>query len=390
MKKKFLVLCSLLAFWACSDDKSDDGSSAERLFLAALNGEDIEEDSDDLDERRRSSSSSWDEDASDPEEWDEDYTSEEWDEDHDWDDGFDSDEDFYDDSDEWDERSSSSKKTDEVRSSSSADKSPESFDNPEVNIKPESSSSNSSSSAESSSSNSSSSARSSSSSYKNCCSDIPPISDKPLYTDLWYGDLVAVNTDVYAGETWHNRDVGLWFTNSDSIDGGESRIIWPVLPGTAYYEASLDPIIEYCGGLCGEFQLDGNALSYDPFVAVGFDLVGLDSNGRDIAVDVSNWEGICIQYTADVIPTLLLDLGDSVNETVEYDLPRVRLPKSVSGAGRCYLWSDFEQEGWGRRGHITGEQAATQLVKIVFKIQAIDRSKGYFSIVSLGTVKGNK
>ena len=212
----------------------------------------------------------------------------------------------------------------------------------------------------------------------------------PTYSDLWYGDLVAVNTDVYAGEKWKNRDAGLWFTTSDSIDGGESRIIWPVLPGTAYDAASLDPVIEYCYGLCGEFQLSGPALPYDPFVAIGFHLVGLDSNGKDIAVDVSNWEGICIQYTADVIPMLLLDLGDSVNKTLNGDLPRVRLPKSISGADRCYLWSDFEQEGWGRGDHITGEQAATQLVKIIFKIQSIDRSKGYFSIISLGTVKGNK
>jgi Cobalamin biosynthesis protein CobT (nicotinate-mononucleotide:5, 6-dimethylbenzimidazole phosphoribosyltransferase) len=368
MKKKLLILCSLLAFLACSDDKSGDGSSAGQLFLEALHSDDVEEDSED----------------SDPEELDEDSDPEELEED------LDSDEDFIDDSDEQDEPSSSSKKKNAVRSSSSVDKSPESSEYSEVNIEPASSSSNLSGNAWSSSSSSNRSARSSSSSYKNCCADVPSISISPTYSDLWYGDLVAVNTDVYAGEKWKNRDAGLWFTTSDSIDGGESRIIWPVLPGTAYDAASLDPVIEYCYGLCGEFQLSGPALPYDPFVAIGFHLVGLDSNGKDIAVDVSNWEGICIQYTADVIPMLLLDLGDSVNKTLNGDLPRVRLPKSISGADRCYLWSDFEQEGWGRGDHITGEQAATQLVKIIFKIQSIDRSKGYFSIISLGTVKGNK
>lgn len=337
MKKKLLILCGLFAFLACSEDKGVDGSSTDRPFGAVLHGEDVE-----LDEN------------------------------------LDSDENSIDDSDEQDEPSSSSKKKNAVRSSSSADKSRKSSEDSEINIEPVSSSSPSSASA-----------RSSSSSYKNCCADVSPISAPALFTDLWYGDLYAVNTDVYAGEKWKNRDVGLWFTDTDSIDGGESRIIWPELPGTAYDEASLDPIIDYCYGLCGEFQLDGSAL-YDPFVVIGFFLVGLDSNGKDIAVDVSNWEGICIQYTASVAPAILLDLGDSVNKTLEYDVPMVRLPKSIFGTNRCYLWSDFEQEGWGQGDHITGEQAATHLARVIFRMQEKDGSKGYFNITSLGTAKAYK
>jgi len=368
MKKKLLILCSLLAFLACSDDKSNDGPSAGPSFWEALHSENIEENSDEPNREER----------------DEDSDQEELEED------LDSDEDFIDDSDEQDEPSSSSKKKNAVRSSSSVDKSPESSEYSEVNIEPASSSSNLSGNAWSSSSSSNRSARSSSSSYKNCCADVPSISISPTYSDLWYGDLVAVNTDVYAGEKWKNRDAGLWFTTSDSIDGGESRIIWPVLPGTAYDAASLDPVIEYCYGLCGEFQLSGPALPYDPFVAIGFHLVGLDSNGKDIAVDVSNWEGICIQYTADIASMLLLDLGDSVNKMMENDLPRVKIPKSYAGAGRCYLWSSFEREKKDRGFNITGEQAAKQLVKIIFRLQSNDDSVGTFSIISLGTAKAYK
>lgn len=337
MKKKLLILCSLLAFLACSEDKGVDGSSTDRPFGAVLHGEDVELEED-----------------------------------------LDSDENSIDDSDEQDEPSSSSKKKNAVRSSSSADKNRKSSEDSDVNIEPVPPSSNSSASA-----------TLSSSSYENCCADVPSISITPIYPDLWYGDLYSVNTDIYAGEKWKNRDAGLWFTDTDSIGGGESRIIWPELPGTAYDEASLDPIIDYCHGLCGEFQLDGSAL-YDPFVIIGFFLVGLDSNGKDIAVDVSNWEGICIQYTASVAPAILLDLGDSVNKTLEYDVPMVRLPKSSFGTNRCYLWSDFEQEEWGQGGRITGEQASTQLVKIIFRMQEKDGSKGYFNITSLGTAKAYK
>jgi AAA ATPase containing von Willebrand factor type A (vWA) domain len=377
MKRKLLILCGLLAFWACSGDKNVDGVSAERPFGAVLHGEDVEEDS------NVSDSEELDDDF-DPEELDEDADPEELDED------IDLDEDSIDDPDELDEPSSSSKKKNTVRSSSSADKSPESSEYSVVNIEPVSSSSNLSGSAWSSSSSSSRSARSSSTSYKNCCTDIPSIADNPTYTDLWYGFFYTVDTDVYAGKKWKNRDVGLWFTNSDSSDGGESRIIWPERPGTEYDAASLDPIIDYCNGLCGEFRLDGGRLSYDPFVEIGFIMVGQDSNGMDIAVDVSNWEGICIQYTADIAFKLLLDLGDSVNKTMEYDVPMVNIPKSYAGANRCFLWRDFQRAGWGRGTHITGEEAAKQLVKIRFKLQSKDGTAGYFSIISLGTVKGNR
>ena len=248
MKRKLLILCGLLAFWACSGDKNVDGVSAERPFGAVLHGEDVEEDS------NVSDSEELDDDF-DPEELDEDADPEELDED------IDLDEDSIDDPDELDEPSSSSKKKNTVRSSSSADKSPESSEYSVVNIEPVSSSSNLSGSAWSSSSSSSRSARSSSTSYKNCCTDIPSIADNPTYTDLWYGFFYTVDTDVYAGKKWKNRDVGLWFTNSDSSDGGESRIIWPERPGTEYDAASLDPIIDYCNGLCGEFRLDGGRLS---------------------------------------------------------------------------------------------------------------------------------
>ncbi|MBO7412377.1 MAG: hypothetical protein J6U20_01765 [Fibrobacter sp.] len=372
MKKKLLFLCGLLAFWACSDDKSVDVSSSENIFRAFLNDKDGKEDLDDADARLRSSSSSWDEETSDPDEWDEDFDPDE--------DFYDDSDDWDDDSDEWDEPSSSSKKSAATRSSSSVEKNSGSFDDPEISIEPALSSSSTSGTVRSSSS----------SSYKDCCSDIPVTFGNILFHDLWNGDFYTVNTDVYADEWWRNRDLGLWFVETDSIDGGESGIVWPVPPGTEYDAASLDPIIEYCIGLCGEFRLEGSKLSYDPYVQVGFFMVGLDSAGKDIAVDVSNWEGICVQYSATVSIMLFLDLGDSVNREVEYDLPKVQLPKSIDGTAKCFLWSDFSQAGWGRGPKITGEQAATQLARVIFKIQAKDGSSGNFNIISLGTVKGNR
>ena len=351
MKKKLLFLFGLLAFCACSDDKSVDGPSSERLFFALLNGEDIEEDLDDSDARRRSSSSSWDEETSDPDEWD-----------------------------EWEEPSPSSKNSVASYSSASAGKDTEPFGYPGIGIEPAYSSSSSSKNVRSSSS----------SPYKDCCADIPVTSVNVLFHDLWYADDYFVKTGVYADVLWDNMDAGLWFVETDSIDGGQSRIVWPERPGTEYDPASLMPIMDYCYGLCGEFHLDGPSLQYDPYVQVGFFMVGRDPDGKDITVDVSNWEGICVQYSATVSMALLLDLGDSVNRAVELDLPLVWLPKSLGETDKCFLWSDFNQAGWGRGSQITGEEAATQLAKVMFKIQTRDGSVGNFNIISLGTVKGNR
>ena len=208
------------------------------------------------------------------------------------------------------------------------------------------------------------------------------------------GDL-AVNTAVYA-TTWPKGAVenGHWFweVQTDVEDGGLSMIEWPVAPGDG--ADPLAPIIETCSGICGTAVLKTGDLYYHPFVSLGFVLAN-NENGESVPVDVSNWGGICVSYSSDASPTLELDLGEEVNESLGYGQPAAALPKTYDGAvvSKCLSWDDFLIPSWARanvpaywKGN-AGAKAAKQLVAVRFKFQAIEG--GYkFNIKSVRTLSG--
>ena len=204
------------------------------------------------------------------------------------------------------------------------------------------------------------------------------------YIDLWEGETEIVNTDTLASEPWDNDGKGTWAVWTDSVDGGKSRVIWPVELGDEWDANSFQPVIDYCAGLCGHIILDGEELSYDPFVEVGFYVAGFDSSGTALPADISNWEGICISYISTLAPVLALDLGDSISRDLEYDEPIVKLPKSPGGTDKCFQWSEFAQAGWGKGKKISGEEAAKTVVSIRFMVQSKSGTEGDFNIFGLG------
>lgn len=216
-----------------------------------------------------------------------------------------------------------------------------------------------------------------------------------FYGDLWdglgYYESYGMNVGVakFAEDPSKlGRDAGKWFWETDSADGGRSFIEWPEELGDEYSADALDPVVELCSGLCGVARLDRGNLTYDPFVSVGFNVAGFDSNGVALSADISNWNGFCIAYTSDVLPTLSLDLGDSLNRELRMALPSVYLPKSANGTAKCFEWSDFEMPSWSKNYEykITGEEAAKHVVRIVFTMQNRPNNKGFaFNIFAVGT-----
>ena len=236
---------------------------------------------------------------------------------------------------------------------------------------------------------------------------IPPVLCKVGYYgcavsyegDLWSGEGyfyegeagVDVKTSLYAEDkSQFGIDAGKWFLDIDSLDGGKSTIQWMVPVGDERNPSSLLPVMEVCDGLCGTFELNKGALTYDPFVQVGFYVAGFDSNGVALSADVSNWTGICLMYRADIGASLVLDVGDSLNQVLKYDLPFMTLPKSLSGSSKCFEWSKFKRAGWGPslegwEDDVVGEMAAKHLVKVVVQFQAKTGTQGSFSINAVGS-----
>ena len=211
--------------------------------------------------------------------------------------------------------------------------------------------------------------------------------------DLWtpFDDLDSVRTARYAedGALFGER-AGKWFWDTDSIDGGKSTIQWMVEDGVEWDSLSLKPVIEYCDGLCGTIKFDKGDLTYDPFVEVGFNVAGFDSNGVALSADVSNWTGICVSYSSTIGGALKLDLGDSLNRVLEQDVPYVTLPKSSIGYPKCFEWSKFKRAGWGTsvegwEKDVVGEKAAQHLVKVVFWFQNKTETQASFQIYAVGS-----
>ncbi len=187
---------------------------------------------------------------------------------------------------------------------------------------------------------------------------------------LWNGaDLVEqINTGI--GNT--TETAGYWFDYGDDGDGGASKVTWPVPKGNEYDENSMSPIIEHCGGICGTAVLDKGTLTYNPFVGIGFNVVGETSTDdkTPAAGDASAWGGICITYKSEAAPTLELGLGDVVDQSIGYANPAASLPKSSAGTMKDLAWSDFKQPSWYKgETKKSGTEAAAQLVAVKFKIQ---------------------
>ena len=198
----------------------------------------------------------------------------------------------------------------------------------------------------------------------------------------WEGISYLVETGLDNG----TETSGYWF--ADHSRG--SYIEWPVAtderPGFSC-DDFLDPIIDECSGVCGTFKLDASDES-KPFVAVGFNVAGVESDactGEVDVADASAWGGLCISYTADVDAMLELSMGEARDSALAgFDLPYVSLPKSETADETCFTWDRFKQGGWGT-GKISGAEAAKTLAAIRFKIQGEDGSTGRFNVKSIGS-----
>ena len=205
--------------------------------------------------------------------------------------------------------------------------------------------------------------------------------------DTWLGGDGNPQVDTGIGNT--TETAGYWFAYNDKDDGGKSQVTWGGELGNEYSPDALDNVIITCGGVCGTAVLDKGTLTYQPFVGIGFNVVGETSENdkTPAAGDASAWGGVCITYTSDAAPALELGLG-AFDQEIGYANPSASLPKSTAGTKKALAWSDFKQPSWYKgETKVTGAEAAAKLVAIKFKIQAAPGSYG-FNICSVGPYDG--
>ena len=205
--------------------------------------------------------------------------------------------------------------------------------------------------------------------------------------DLWKGSDGL--PQVLTGIGNESETAGYWFSYDDSGDKGGSKVIWAdgtVELGNGDSPDALDNVILWCNGVCGTAVLDKGKLSYNPFVGIGFNVVGeiAKGEGNPQPGDASAWGGVCITYKSGAAPALELGLGDEVDASIEYANPAAQLPKSTDGTMKQLVWTDFKQPTWYKgTTKMSGPDASKQLVALKFKIQA--QSGEYpFNICAIG------
>lgn len=196
-------------------------------------------------------------------------------------------------------------------------------------------------------------------------------------------DRVITEMDAGGGES------GWWWEYDDRSNGGDSYFDWPVAKGNEFSDLSFEPVVRYCGGMCGNVVLDGTSLGYN-YAGIGFNVAG-SSDGSSSAetANVSTlWDGLCLVYSTDGPAVIELGLTDARQEYFGADVPRYTLPKGNNKVVNI-SWSQFEQSGWldeygDPYPSISGVAAARELKDIKIKFTGADGVYS-FNIMSIGT-----
>ena len=175
-----------------------------------------------------------------------------------------------------------------------------------------------------------------------------------------------------------------WWVATDKNDGGASKLILsgntdPIEPG-AYIS---DEDIKKSGGISGTGIL-GPGYDY-PYIYVGFNVVGLGSDSKVVATDVTDWGGISIAYESDTNVAIALSMGDDLDKNeVGYDVPEASLKPT---GGECKVvslpWNKFTQGGWGTEKSI--DDIVTSVAAIRFQIEGVAGTECHFKIIGIGS-----
>ena len=200
----------------------------------------------------------------------------------------------------------------------------------------------------------------------------------------------AVWTKVNTGFDNGSETSGKWFYVTDSADGGKSHIEW----NNGYVVKDWNDPNALDTLLRNDRQLKGSAYFVKtsiraPFVNLGFWLAGEDGKGDHDAVDITDKEGICLDFdlsntgytsTGFTEVYLQLDMSDSLGAAIDFDLFSARLRPTYSTVLKCYVWEDFRQAGWGKKMELKEALKHVTGIKFHFEYTGQDESVVDFSI----------
>lgn len=232
--------------------------------------------------------------------------------------------------------------------------------------KTEASSSSSAKATSNSSKTSSSSAKATSNSSKTSSSSTKATSSSAKAkssSSKFYWNGYFEDHQLHTG--FEGDDAGWWFHYTDSSVNGKSYFQWPA---SLEENDGLSFVIDTCKGVCGAVHVWPG---FDaPFAGLGFAV-------SSKAVDVSKWEGLCVEYASDVPIKVRLEVADP--EDYDYDIPIKILDASSVKTTMNIPWENF---GSSKAG--TGAEVAAKLKTVSFYFDDLAVKDGFFDIIAVG------
>ena len=163
------------------------------------------------------------------------------------------------------------------------------------------------------------------------------------------GNSFANKYDLWNGANGDSQlSLGYWFSVNDNL----SSVEFPTVNGNKLSLDDMDLLVSHCGGLCGTVELGESSA---PSAGVG---IALASNNS--AIDISEWDGLCVSYESELLMKGVLHYKDSGTESLD-DMPTVNFDKTGNGikASRCAKWSDFRQTSMNSSSGVDASKKAT-------------------------------
>ena len=189
---------------------------------------------------------------------------------------------------------------------------------------------------------------------------------------MWYGPAAAAQSIYHVNTGLDNgtETSGYWFSFGD--EDGDARVVWTELPT---YETSIDPVVDFCKGICGTFDFTNEGVT-----GVGFNVAGIVSWEHEVPdfADASAWGGLCVTYASesDLVVAMSTDTTYAyVNNLAS--MPKASLPKSLEVNTICSKWDDFVSPA-GTTGN------STHLASVIFAARGAAGTQSKFNIIGVG------
>lgn len=195
--------------------------------------------------------------------------------------------------------------------------------------------------------------------------------------DLWCG---REDTEGRVKTGFRGETSGYWYSYTDSLDGGNSKIIFPDDVAENEDGNFFGPLVEKYKGIPADIKLNSG---YDfPFVGLGFNIIGEGMEGGDI----SAWDGLCLVYKSGKSFNIQLAVEND-SKVTEYNNYSVTVPASKSLVISDFDWSRFKQaDGWGKKVQL--DDVLQKTASINFHFSGVGSAEFFLqSIGKYGTCK---